>query len=222
MDTDQDLPDEFFEVTVDDVRKRFAQLKSQRTLLEEAPLMTQALREAKMKEKMERYPLVVVRVQFPDRYVLQGFFSPVDTVTTLREFVKAHLEDPHLSFYLFITPPKSILDDSKTLFQANLFPAAVVYFGSEVKADCFLRREVLESSVGAQQAEELIADCVSRFPESSSSASFMSEDSCPLPAVPPAAPSQEEASELPSQAPKPVRTDPSKVPKWLKLPGKKV
>ncbi|KAL2089846.1 hypothetical protein ACEWY4_014534 [Coilia grayii] len=219
VDTDQDLPDEFFEVTVDDVRKRFAQLKSQRTLLEEAPLMTQALREAKMKEKMERYPLVVVRVQFPDRYVLQGFFTPVDTVTTLREFVKAHLEDPHLSFYLFIAPPKSILDDSKTLFQANLFPAAVVYFGSEVKADCFLRREVLESSVGAQQAEELIADCVSRFPGSSSSASFMSEDSSPLPAVPPAAPSQEEASELPSQAPKPVRTDPSKVPKWLKLPG---
>lgn len=26
----QDLPDEFFEVTVDDIRKRFAQLKSER------------------------------------------------------------------------------------------------------------------------------------------------------------------------------------------------
>lgn len=27
---EQDLPDEFFEVTVDDIRKRFAQLKSER------------------------------------------------------------------------------------------------------------------------------------------------------------------------------------------------
>ncbi|KAG9334562.1 hypothetical protein JZ751_007498 [Albula glossodonta] len=54
----EDLPDEFFEVTVDDIRKRFAQLKSERKLLEEAPLMTKALREVRMKEKMERYPKV--------------------------------------------------------------------------------------------------------------------------------------------------------------------
>ena len=32
-DADQDLPDEFFEVTVDDIRKRFAQLKSQRQVM---------------------------------------------------------------------------------------------------------------------------------------------------------------------------------------------
>ncbi|KAJ8377106.1 hypothetical protein SKAU_G00076860 [Synaphobranchus kaupii] len=36
-DSGEDLPDEFFEVTVDDIRKRFAQLKSERKVLEEAP-----------------------------------------------------------------------------------------------------------------------------------------------------------------------------------------
>ncbi|XP_075946640.1 tether containing UBX domain for GLUT4 isoform X3 [Anarhichas minor] len=75
----RDPPDEFFEVTMDDVRKRFAQLKSERRLMEEAPLMTKSLREAQMKEKMERYPKVVLRVQFPDRHVLQGFFRPLET-----------------------------------------------------------------------------------------------------------------------------------------------
>ncbi|XP_078133378.1 tether containing UBX domain for GLUT4 isoform X3 [Sander vitreus] len=130
----RDLPDEFFEVTMDDVRKRFAQLKSERKLLEEAPLMTKSLRETQVKEKMKRYPKVVLRVQFPDRHVLQGFFRPLETVAAVRHFVRSHLEDPQLKFYLFITPPKTILDDpSATLFQADLFPGALVYFGSDAK-----------------------------------------------------------------------------------------
>uniref|UniRef100_A0A8C6KC06 ASPSCR1 tether for SLC2A4, UBX domain containing n=1 Tax=Nothobranchius furzeri TaxID=105023 RepID=A0A8C6KC06_NOTFU len=99
-EVNQDLPDEFFEVTVDDVRKRFAQLKSERwKSLEETPLMTKSMRETRMKEKIERYPKVVLRVQFPDRHVLQGFFRPLETGVCLC-FVRSHLEDPRVSFYL--------------------------------------------------------------------------------------------------------------------------
>uniref|UniRef100_A0A8C6JIT9 Uncharacterized protein n=1 Tax=Melopsittacus undulatus TaxID=13146 RepID=A0A8C6JIT9_MELUD len=96
----EELPDEFFEVTVDDVRKRLAQLQSERKRLEEAPLMTKSLREAQLKEKLERYPKVVLRVRFPDRYVLQGFFHPSETVGILRAFVRSHLADAELPFYL--------------------------------------------------------------------------------------------------------------------------
>ncbi|NXV97549.1 ASPC1 protein, partial [Calonectris borealis] len=99
----EELPDEFFEVTVDDVRKRLAQLQSERQvpfLLAKAPLMTKSLREAQLKEKLERYPKVVLRVYFPDRYVLQGFFCPSETVGILRDFVRSHLADADLPFYL--------------------------------------------------------------------------------------------------------------------------
>ncbi|XP_063149346.1 tether containing UBX domain for GLUT4 isoform X2 [Candoia aspera] len=154
----QDLPDEFFEVTVDDVRKRLAQLQNERRCLEEAPLMTKAQREAQMKEKLERYPKVVLRVYFPDRHILQGFFHPSETVGALRAFVKSHLADPEIPFYLFITPPRSILsDDAMTLFQANLFPAAIVYFGSEVHNDHYLRLDLLESAVSPSEADILVA-----------------------------------------------------------------
>ncbi|KAJ7425073.1 ASPSCR1, UBX domain containing tether for SLC2A4 [Willisornis vidua] len=102
-DGPEELPDEFFEVTVDDVRKRLAQLQSERQVpfllkrLEEAPLMTKALRESQLKEKLERYPKVVLRVHFPDRHVLQGFFHPSETV---------------------VAPPRIILnDESLTLFE---------------------------------------------------------------------------------------------------------
>ncbi|XP_038842253.1 tether containing UBX domain for GLUT4-like [Salvelinus namaycush] len=219
---EQDLPDEFFEVTVDDIRKRFAHLKSERRVLEEAPLMTKALRESQMKDKMDRYPRVVLRVQFPDRRVLQGFFRPLETVAALRHFVKIHLQDPQLPFYLFIAPPKTILEDpTATLFQADLFPAALVYFGSDAKTDSYLERLLLDSSVSALQADEAIAGCMPRSsPPSSSFSSMVTEE--PLPDPPTGTREIEEEEEDPnthSQAHKPVRTDTGKVPKWLKLPG---
>ncbi|MBN3300582.1 ASPC1 protein, partial [Amia calva] len=223
----EDLPDEFFEVTVDDIRRRFAQLKSERKLFEEAPLMTKALRESQMKEKLERYPKVVVRVQFPDRHILQGFFRPLETVGALREFVRKHLEDPHLCFYLFIAPPKTTLDDpTATLFQTNLFPAALVYFGSDLKADYYLQQKLLDSRVPPLQADSVIAGCMPRSPTPSST-SAVSEESFPPPAASDTPANQQSTAaaqphpEPNGQAPKPVKTDPSKVPKWLKLPGKR-
>ncbi|KAF2982830.1 hypothetical protein EK904_008857, partial [Melospiza melodia maxima] len=125
-DGPEELPDEFFEVTVDDVRKRLAQLQNERQVpfllkrLEEAPLMTKSLRESQQKEKLERYPKVVVRVHFPDRHVLQGCFHPTETVGILRDFVRSHLANAELPFYLFVAPPRIILnDESLTLFEGT-------------------------------------------------------------------------------------------------------
>nr|XP_033816118.1 tether containing UBX domain for GLUT4 isoform X2 [Geotrypetes seraphini] len=217
-DWPQDLPDEFFEVTVDDVRKRFAQLKSERKRLEEVPFMTKSLRESQMKEKLERYPKVVLRVQFPDRYVLQGFFRPNETVCMLKEFVRSHLADADLPFYLFITPPRTVLqNECETLFQANLFPAAVVHFGSEVRRDNYLRKNFQDSAVSPTQADILVARSMPRSP------------------IPAAVKNEAETQEVavverpaayldpvkPDEVPRPIRNDPGKVPKWLKLPGKK-
>ncbi|NXF34733.1 ASPC1 protein, partial [Nyctibius bracteatus] len=162
----EELPDEFFEVTVDDVRKRLAQLQSERqvpfllaTEIAPSPLMTKSLREAQLKEKLERYPKVVVlRVHFPDRHVLQGFFRPSETVGILRDFVRSHLADADLPFYLFIAPPRIILnDESLTLFEAKLFPTAVIHFGSEECRDCYLKLDLLRSAVSPSAADLLVA-----------------------------------------------------------------
>ncbi|XP_047613535.1 tether containing UBX domain for GLUT4 isoform X1 [Phacochoerus africanus] len=215
-----ELPDEFFEVTVDDVRRRLAQLKSERKRLEEAPLVTKALREAQMKEKLQRYPKVVLRVLFPDRHILQGFFRPSETVGDLRDFVRSHLGNPALPFHLFIAPPKTILDDhTLTLFQASLFPAALVHFGPEEPTGIYLEPRLLEHTVSPSAADVLVAKCMSRAAGTPS----------PLPA-PASAPleleptSEGEAAGPPAPSPgvaQPVRRDLGKVPKWLKLPAAK-
>ncbi|XP_048220964.1 tether containing UBX domain for GLUT4 isoform X1 [Perognathus longimembris pacificus] len=215
-----ELPDEFFEVTVDDVRRRLAQLKSERKRLEEAPLVTKAFREAQMKEKLERYPKVALRVLFPDRYILQGFFRPSETVGDLRDFVRSHLGNPELSFHLFIAPPKTILDDhTLTLFQANLFPAALVHFGAEEPAALYLEPGLLEHTVSPSAADVLVARYMPRTSGTPS----------PLPAPDPAPLESEPTAEegvLPPLEPTPgtaqlVRRSLGKVPKWLKLPASK-
>nr|XP_051684389.1 tether containing UBX domain for GLUT4 isoform X4 [Oryctolagus cuniculus] len=189
-----ELPDEFFEVTVDDVRRRLAQLKSERQRLEEAPLVTKAFREARMKEKLERYPKVAVRVLFPDRYVLQGFFRPSETV---------------------ITPPKTVLDDhTLTLFQANLFPAALVHLGAQEPAGLYLAPRLLEHTVPPSAADMLVARCMSR--------AAGSPPPLPAPELPPAP--EEGVPGPPEPAPgtaQPVRRSLGKVPTWLKLPAGK-
>ncbi|NWU13282.1 ASPC1 protein, partial [Cephalopterus ornatus] len=162
-DGPEELPDEFFEVTVDDVRKRLAQLQSERQVpflkrLEEAPLMTKSLRESQLKEKLERYPKVVLRVHFPDRHVLQGFFHPSETVGILRDFVRSHLADAELPFYLFVAPPRTILnDESLTLFEAKLFPTAVIHFGSKECRACYLKSDLLSSAVSPSAADLVVA-----------------------------------------------------------------
>ncbi|KAJ7315940.1 hypothetical protein JRQ81_002102 [Phrynocephalus forsythii] len=222
----QELPDEFFEVTVDDVRKRLAQLQNERKRLEEAPLMTQAQRDAQMKEKLARYPKVVLRVYFPDRHILQGFFDPSETVGALKFFVKSHLADPEMPFYLFITPPRSILnDDSLTLFQANLFPAAVVYFGSQKHNDYYLRLDLQESAVSLSEADILVARKVSKLvvpPTQPSSELALGSPPEQNEVVDQVATGHSESVAAHEGPPPQARRSPSgKVPKWLKLPGGK-
>ncbi|NWX28529.1 ASPC1 protein, partial [Notiomystis cincta] len=159
----EELPDEFFEVTVDDVRKRLAQLQNERQVpfllkrLEEVPLMTKSLKESQLKEKLERYPKVALRVHFPDRYVLQGFFHPTETVGILRDFVRSHLADAELPFYLFVAPPRIVFnDESLTLFEAKLFPTAVLYFGSQECRAHYLKSDLLSSAVSPSAADLLL------------------------------------------------------------------
>ncbi|XP_021270487.1 tether containing UBX domain for GLUT4 isoform X2 [Numida meleagris] len=219
----EDLPDEFFEVTVDDVRKRLAQLQSERKRLEDAPLLTKSLREAQLKEKIERYPKVVLRIHFPDRHVLQGFFRPTETVGIVKDFVRSHLADPDLPFYLFIAPPRVILnDESLTLSEAELFPAAVIHFGSEERRDCYLKSDLLSSAVSPSAADLLMARCLSKPLVPSASSSLEST----VPSLPEPEVGSDKKTERPEparvhEAPQVLRRAPGKVPKWLKLPGGK-
>lgn len=71
---------------------------------EDAPLLTEKLRELEenntMLRKIAQYKNCVIRIQFPDRHVLQGMFKPIDAVSDVIEFIKTYLDNPEKPFYL--------------------------------------------------------------------------------------------------------------------------
>jgi len=50
-----------------------------RTEMAEQPLLTQGFRHQQLESKMSRYKRVVIRIQFPDRLVIQGLFRTTET-----------------------------------------------------------------------------------------------------------------------------------------------
>ncbi|XP_023167847.2 tether containing UBX domain for GLUT4 [Drosophila hydei] len=127
-----DLPDSFFDLTVNDLKMVLRDLKRTASGNEDAPLLTSNLRELErqkaMLAKLNQYKDCVLRIQFPDRHVLQGIFKPHETLEKVAEFVRGFLATPSEQFQLFTIPPKKILPSNETLLELNCVPNAVLHF----------------------------------------------------------------------------------------------
>lgn len=99
-----DLPDSFFDLNVNDIKLLIKGLRTQAEGTIEQPLLTSKLREMEEEQKqlsvLNKYKTVIIRIQFPNRYVLQGTFTPYETIGNVTEFVKSYLENPNIDFYL--------------------------------------------------------------------------------------------------------------------------
>nr|XP_014087003.2 tether containing UBX domain for GLUT4 [Bactrocera oleae] len=128
----EELPDSFFDLTVEDLKLVLRDLKKASRGDEDAPLLTERLRQLEgqktMLNKIAQYKNCVIRIQFPDRLVLQGIFKPIDKVSDVMDFVRKFLHDDQADFYLFTIPPKYILPLEKTLLELDFVPTAVVHF----------------------------------------------------------------------------------------------
>ncbi|XP_076651501.1 tether containing UBX domain for GLUT4 [Halictus rubicundus] len=148
-----EFPDSFYELTVEDAKVLMRDAKRRREELEEAPLLTNVLREEKhekeMSSKLNKYFKSIIRVQFPDQFVLQGVFQPMETVQTIKDFIKDYLDDPNSDFTIFTAPPKHILDPSKHLIDEYLVPSAIVYYSGA----SLLKPEIKEKTVDPKEIE---------------------------------------------------------------------
>uniref|UniRef100_A0A182KD94 UBX domain-containing protein n=1 Tax=Anopheles christyi TaxID=43041 RepID=A0A182KD94_9DIPT len=130
-----DVADSFFELTVPEMMQLYKELQDRVKSLEDAPLLTGELRELERNQQllssMGRYRQAVIRVQFPDRHILQGVFQVYDTVGHVVEFVRGYLADSKQSFYLYTTPPKVVLQPTVSLLDAGCFPQVLLHFSTE-------------------------------------------------------------------------------------------
>ncbi|KAJ2944380.1 hypothetical protein O0L34_g18382 [Tuta absoluta] len=132
QDETMDLSDDFYDLTVEEVRKLYRDLQQQRMEMENSPLLTAEKRDEVTKEtseqKMAGYKHAVVRIQFPDRIILQGVFLPKSTIADVHNFIKEHLDNPNRPFHIFTTPLKETLDPKMTLLEAKFVPCVHMHF----------------------------------------------------------------------------------------------
>uniref|UniRef100_A0A8D0GRJ3 Uncharacterized protein n=1 Tax=Sphenodon punctatus TaxID=8508 RepID=A0A8D0GRJ3_SPHPU len=106
--------------------------------------------------------------------------------------------------------------------KANLFPTAVVHFGSEERRDCYLKPDLLESTVTPSTADLLVARYLSKTIAPSPSVSTTPPMTGLEEAEERMAMEHPEPARIPEGPRQPVRQAASgKVPKWLKLPAGK-
>ncbi|GFQ83624.1 tether containing UBX domain for GLUT4, partial [Trichonephila clavata] len=206
-----DLPDEFFELTVNDAKYLMETYRKERTELENQPLLTKEQRDRQILEKLSRYSQTVIRIYFPERLVLQAVFSTTETVKTVQDFIQGYLTDINLNFYLYITPPKEKLTPSKTLLEAMLIPAAVVYFGSSIQLPFYLM-ENLRNQLSDPRAAALAASESRKENSSNISPSISQENANNL-----ATDIKVDNITVPTTIYQPPTQSQGKVPKWLKL-----
>lgn len=102
------------------------------------------MRELDQLQKAKVYTSTLIRVQTPDRTIMQGTFSPLEPVGAVHAWVRSLLQpqpdasladggasSTSLPFYLYQTPPQVILQESgdKSLADAKLQPAVLLYLG---------------------------------------------------------------------------------------------
>ncbi|XP_016987113.1 tether containing UBX domain for GLUT4 [Drosophila rhopaloa] len=154
-----DLPDSFFDLTVNDLKMVLRDLKRTSSGDDDAPLLTAKLRELErqktMLAKLNQYKDCVLRIQFPDRFVLQGIFKPHEPLSKVEEFVREFLAQPGEQFHLFTIPPKKVLPTNETLLELNFVPNAIVHFGFlKDSLNAVSNRFVKEQYVGQLTSEE--------------------------------------------------------------------
>merc|ERR1711874_239518 len=130
-----DLGDDFFNLTLDDVKKLQKDLRTNaRDSQEGEVMMTQAMRDAQKEgEKLallNRYKHCVLRIQFPSRHVIQGIFSPGTTIQQVMDSIAPHLSSPTAPAELYTAPPRTVLAPSSSLLDLALLSAALVHFSS--------------------------------------------------------------------------------------------
>ena len=98
----EELPDSFFDLDLQDAKTLLRDAKRRREQLEEAPLLTEAQRQLDQNkhilDRLVKYRRAVIRIQFPDQFVLQGLFEPLETIKAIKDFIKSYLENPDCEF----------------------------------------------------------------------------------------------------------------------------
>eukprot|EP00050_Salpingoeca_kvevrii_P022007 m.119723 g.119723 ORF g.119723 m.119723 type:complete len:426 (-) comp9562_c1_seq4:293-1570(-) len=139
------IPDEFLEVTADDVKLQYQQRQAEKD--RELTLRTQAMREADRSRGKRIYKYTIIRIRLPNQYILQGTFEARNTVSELYQFAASALEQEGCEFSLQLPGAGKFDDLTQSLKEAQLVPMALLNLHfSTPGSDCTLKPELLRTA----------------------------------------------------------------------------
>ncbi len=121
-----DIGPEFHNVTVEDLRREH-KIKMEE-IEKSGMLRTKAMRERDEQLELRRYNYCLIRVRFPNEYVLQGLFKSSETYEALYHFIQEQLQYDSVPFELHGHSLKKNIELSATLAEVGLAPAALINF----------------------------------------------------------------------------------------------
>ncbi|XP_053153078.1 UBX domain-containing protein 6 isoform X2 [Hemicordylus capensis] len=145
-----ELPSDFFNLTAEEL-KREQRLRAE-SVEKASMLRTKAMREKEEQRELRKYNYTLLRVRFPDGYILQAFHDPCtanpscsaagtfyarEPVSALYTFVRETLRNDWLPFELLAPGSHKLADESAALNECGLVPSALLTFvwDAEVMAD---------------------------------------------------------------------------------------
>nr|CAH8860504.1 unnamed protein product [Trichobilharzia regenti] len=205
-DVVDDLPDEVFELTEEDIRKLLRSYHNE--WMKSEPLQTAAMRAEARRKYYSKYARAIIQFHWVDNVVIQACFTPSEKVSDLYEFVRGLLKDSSCNFQLYTTPPKQFLSDkNSTLIEANLVPLSKVFYDPiETRAESVLQPDVLEKATEENfiKAQSIVSNWMKNLQSSNSRQSNSSRER------------ESNQRKQPSQ-PTTSESEKCSLPKWLKL-----
>lgn len=118
------LPLEFFDLTSSELAREQQLLKEQADRM--TLLRTREMRERDNVLRHYKYKYTLIRIRFPDRFVIQGTFGIYEPIQAMREWIADHVAHPTIPFNLKCA--NQVLDnDAEMLGDAKLAPCAVIH-----------------------------------------------------------------------------------------------
>ncbi|XP_071826369.1 UBX domain-containing protein 6-like [Apostichopus japonicus] len=138
------LPDEFFRITSEEVKRE--QERRKEIVEKSEQLRTKAMKLADEQNEKRQYRYSLIRVRFPDGYVLQGTFHARDRFSEVIDFVRSCLVNDWQPFVLSDPTGPLLAKERNSLLQLKLAPAAQLTFAWD--------RQILSEITAAQGSVE--------------------------------------------------------------------
>ena len=154
--TDFQLDEDFYNISIEELRR---EQKLRNEALEKAGMLrTKAMRERDEQLELRRYNYCLIRIKFPNNFIIQGTFKSNETYQDLYNFVQECLETDAIPFELFspILNKKSLTSNESSLAELRLAPASVLNFKWSDSVDAnyarniaknYIRYEILQNSI---------------------------------------------------------------------------